>query len=695
VPGVPVFRRARRRRAEALAAGEEAPALRRGLVAQNRDAFLPDLATSLGATSQVLMALDRPTDAFALLADAVTWLHAPWPPGTLDPWHLSVPICAPSTVTELVRTGFRGRASIDSSYPGAWRRRSPGASMASPHPLGSKARILLSSVFGPYAQDDEYGSRAINPMELYHNQVTRGQGPFSLRMHHRSWGLMLIQENISAPTTLLDFPTRDRFIEEISTGQYDIIGIGSIIVNVGKVREMCRLVRQHSPSSTIVVGGHVAAIPGIEQMVDADEIVRGEGIRWFREFLGEPIHRAVKHPVIPSSFGFRLFGLQAPRGGGNPAATIIPSVGCPMGCNFCTTSSFYGGKGKFINFFDTGEQLFKVMCEAESAIGVSCFFMMDENFLLHKKRALALLELMKQHDKAWSLYVFSSANALAKYSMRQLVELGVNWVWIGLESAESNYAKLNGTDTMALTNELRAHGIRVQGSTIVGLEHHTPENIAGEIDYAVSHECDSHQFMLYTPVPGTPLYHQIKDEGRLLDVDLADIHGQYKFNFTHAHIPRELSKPLLDGAFARDYERNGPSLFRLTETMFRGWLRYRHDPDARVRRRFELEAKQLRTVYGGLLWAIERYLRDERHGSAGRVGNLRREMERELGGIIRIASRVFGPALYWAIRRDARRYPAGRQMEPQTFVDRRPARSIVEETAPAPQVATFVEESVA
>jgi hypothetical protein len=45
-----------------------------------------------------------------------------------------------------------------------------------PHPLSSKARILLTSVFGPYAQDDEYGSRRINPMELYHNQVTRVQG---------------------------------------------------------------------------------------------------------------------------------------------------------------------------------------------------------------------------------------------------------------------------------------------------------------------------------------------------------------------------------------------------------------------------------------------------------------------------------------------------------------------------------------
>ena len=51
-----------------------------------------------------------------------------------------------------------------------------------PHPLGSHARVLLTSVFGPYAQDDEYGSRAINPMELYHNQVTRVEAPFSLRI---------------------------------------------------------------------------------------------------------------------------------------------------------------------------------------------------------------------------------------------------------------------------------------------------------------------------------------------------------------------------------------------------------------------------------------------------------------------------------------------------------------------------------
>jgi radical SAM superfamily enzyme YgiQ (UPF0313 family) len=540
------------------------------------------------------------------------------------------------------------------------------------HPKGSHATVLLSSVFGPYARDDEYGSRAINPMELYHNQVTRAQGPFSLRMHHRSWGLMLIHENISAPRTLLDFPTRDRFVQEITTHAYDIVGISSIIVNVGKVREMCRLVRQHSPGSQVVVGGHVAAIPGIERMIDADTIVKGEGVRWFRSYLGEAEDAPVRHPAIPSSFGFRLFGFRAPRGGGNPAATVIPSVGCPMGCNFCTTSSFFGGKGSFIDFYKSGAELFQVMCEIESKLHVSCFFVMDENFLLHKKRALELLELMKAHGKAWSLYVFSSANAIGKYDVRQLVELGVGWVWLGLESPQGAYTKLKGTDTRALTRELRAHGIRVQGSTIIGLEHHTPGNIGPEIEYAVEHETDSHQFMLYTPVPGTPLYREMAAQGRILpDVDLADIHGQYKFNFQHTAIGRDESKALLDGAFARDYERNGPSLFRLVETMFNGWRRYKDDVDARVRRRVAHEAQQLRTGYAPVIWAIDHYLRETAHPAAERVSAFRQQFERELGIVARTTSRVAGPMLHWAARRDAARYPLGRPLEPATFVDRR------------------------
>jgi radical SAM superfamily enzyme YgiQ (UPF0313 family) len=541
-----------------------------------------------------------------------------------------------------------------------------------PHPKGTNARVLLTSVFGPYAQNDEFGSRSINPMELYHNQVTREQGPFSLRLFHRSWGIIFIQHNISAPCAVLDFPTRERFVEELKTRHYDIVGISSIIVNVGKVREMCRLVREHSPHSTIVVGGHVTAIPGIQHMIDADHIVKGEGVAWFRGFLGEPADAPIHHPVIPSSFGFHLMGLRAPKGGGSPAATIIPSVGCPMGCNFCTTSAFFGGKGKVVNFFERGREIFSAMCDAEAELGVKAFFVMDENFLLYKARAMELLEQMKAKGKAWQLYVFSSANALSKYTMRELVELGISWVWMGLEAKASAYSKLAGADTLALTRELQAHGIGVLGSTIVGLEHHTPENIAGEIEHAVSHETDFHQFMLYTPVPGTPLYQEMVDEGRLLpDVDLADIHGQDHFNFQHAAISREQSKPLLDWAFRRDYERNGPSVYRLARTMMEGWRRYRNDPDPRVRERARDCGRDLRRGYGAALYAMEKYLRTSNAEISAKIRALRKQMERELGGVTRWVDHAVGPVMLWAARRDARRFPRGRTLEPVTFFERR------------------------
>lgn len=540
------------------------------------------------------------------------------------------------------------------------------------HPKGSKARILLSSVFGPYAQDDQYGSRSINPMELYHNQVTRAQGSYSLRMFHRSWGIIMIQHNISAPCTVLDFPTLDRFEREITEHEYDIIGISSIIANVGKVKEMCRRIRLLSPKSTIVIGGHVAAIAGLESMVDADQIVMGEGISWMRRYLGEDEDAPIKHPPLISSFDMRVMGLPIPDDPGRTAATLIPSVGCPMGCNFCTTSAFFGGKGKWVNFYESGDELFEIMHEQEQKLGVKSFFIMDENFLLNRPRAMQLLARMKQANKSWALYVFSSANAIRKYTMEELVQLGISWIWMGLESPHSGYAKLNDTDTRKLCTELRHNGIKLLGSTIVGLEHHTPENIHEELEYAISHCTDFHQFMLYTPVPGTPLHKQIRDEGRLLDgVDLADIHGQFKFNFVHPAISRDDSKRFLDFAFAFDFERNGPSIFRICETMLNGWQRYKSHPDSRVRDRFTWEMSQLKGTYNASLWAMERRLRKVNEEVATRIRALRKEIEKEFGFAARATRAVLGPVLLWSSKREERRLAAGQTYEPKTFLERR------------------------
>jgi hypothetical protein len=538
------------------------------------------------------------------------------------------------------------------------------------HPKGSRARILLSSVFGPYAQDDEFGSRKINPMELYHNQVTREQGPFSLRMFHRSWGILMIQKNISAPTTVIDFPTREAFAAELRAHPYDIVGITSIIVNVGKVKEMCRMVREIRPNATIVVGGHVTAIPGIEKMIDADQIVRGDGISWMRRYLGEDDKAPIVHPEIVSGFGMKALGLKLPQRKGATAATIIPSVGCPMGCNFCTTSAFFGGKGKYLNFYNTGDELFEVMSGMEKSLGVKSFFMMDENFLLHKRRALELLVHMKRENKPWALYVFSSANAIKQYTMRELVELGVSWVWMGLESPRSNYTKLEGSDTISLARELRKHGIKLLGSTIVGLEHHTPANIRGEIEHAVAHNTDFHQFMLYTPVPGTPLYFDMVKEGRMIDVNLADIHGQHQFNFQHAAISCEESKTWLDWAFRHDYEQNGPSIYRICRTIMQGWSRYKDDPDPRVRARFAWEARSVKDGYAAALYAMEKQFRHTNQTVSEQIRSLRLEIHREFGLLSGWVTRAIGPFVAWMAKREARRLAEGQTYEPDTIIER-------------------------
>jgi radical SAM superfamily enzyme YgiQ (UPF0313 family) len=543
------------------------------------------------------------------------------------------------------------------------------------HPAGSKARVLLTSVFGPYAQDDEYGGRVMNPMELYHNQVTRTQGPFSLRMFHRSWGIMLIQANIEAPCTLLDFPTLDRFVDEIRKNPYDVIGITSIIPNVGKVKKMCELVRRYQPDAEIVVGGHIANIPDLRAKIDADHVVRGEGVGWFRRYLGESTDRPVRHPVVSSGLGTRNMGIYVGDDPASVAAALVPSVGCPLGCNFCSTSAMFGGKGKCYNFYATGDELFDVMCQLERELGCKSYFCMDENFLLHRKRALRLLELMEKNDKAWALYVFSSANVLRSYTVDQLVRLGVSWVWMGIEGCNSQYVKLQGIDTFDLVRELQSHGIRVLGSTIIGLEEHTPENIDAAIEHAARHDTDFHQFMLYTPIPGTPLHAELTAKGKMMDpgtFEQGEIHGQSVFNYRHSHIPAGMEAEFMVRAFNRDFERNGPSTLRIVRTTLAGWKRYKNHPDARVRRRYAWEARELATIFSAAAAGAKMYYR-RNPAMRAKMAALLKELNAEFGWKSRLISLVGGPYVYWKLLREEKRLAAGWTYEPPTFYEKNDA----------------------
>jgi len=552
------------------------------------------------------------------------------------------------------------------------------------HPKGNRARILLASVFGPYAQDDEYGSRRINPMELYQNQVTRIQGGFSLRMFHPSFALRMLQANTDAPCTVLDYPTIEDFTREVRDHEYDVVGISSIVPNTGKVKKMCEIIRAHRPGAVIVVGGHIASRENLDRLIDADHIVKSDGIVWLRRFLGEDDRAPVRHPMVYSGFGARILGVNLPQKPGRTAAILIPSVGCPVGCNFCSTSALFGGKGKFVNFYETGDELFSVMCQIEEKLRVRSFFVLDENFLLHRKRALRLLELMEQNGRSWALNVFSSARVLKSYTMEQLVGLGIVWVWMGLEGEGSRYRKLEDVDTRRLVRELQDNGIRVLGSSIIGLENHTPEDMDGIIDYAVSHDTDFHQFMLYTPNPGTPLYERHRHDGTLLpesEFPAADAHGQYRFNYRHPHIRDGREEEFLLGAFRRDFEVNGPSLYRLIRTMLKGWQAHRDHPDARIRDRVAWDSAPLRSAYAGAVWAMrEWYRRDDRLGKM--MDDLLQNLYRTFGWKTRMLAPVLGLYALLKLEGEEKRLTRGWSYEPRSFRVRNAAALALERGKP-------------
>lgn len=429
-------------------------------------------------------------------------------------------------------------------------------------------KLLLTSVFGPYGVDDDFG-RKENLMEVLHNQVTREQGVFSMRFNQESYGLHLMAENLDIPTVVLDFPSRRRFISQIKKG-YDYIGISFIYPNLEKARHMARLIRRHAPGTKIILGGHGTSVPGIGEQVSCDHICRGEGVRFMRELLGEPTGAPIKHPVRYSSFNRYILGTPVSNRM-VPEGIIMPGVGCVNACRFCCTTHFF--QKEYSPFLENGRDFFDVCREYEEKMGITDFFVLDENFFKSEERARELLTLMEQHNKAYSFNIFSSAETVMKVGIDFIRRIGIDFIWIGVESLKEVYEKNRGIDFQRMITELRSQGVSVLISGILFSEHHTKETIWEDIDYLVGLKPDFLQFMQLGPSPGTALWEDYSQKDKLLtetEIPPAERHAQDRIWFKHPHFTPDESRVYLKRAFVKDFEENGPSILRMAETFLMG-----------------------------------------------------------------------------------------------------------------------------
>jgi radical SAM superfamily enzyme YgiQ (UPF0313 family) len=496
-----------------------------------------------------------------------------------------------------------------------------------------RKKILLCSIFKPCGVDDLYG-RKENIAELFHNQLTLYQGTYSMRQRFPSFGLHLIACNITHPTVILDWPTLDRFKAELKKG-YDIIGISFIQTNLNKARKMVEVAREISPHSKIVLGGFGVTTDNIESLIEADYFCRGEGITFMRKLLNEDGGFNFKHPVV---------GVKTIRIMGVPLnvyqGVIVSGLGCDYGCDFCSSSHFFDCRR--LEFLKTGEDVFNEMERQNRLVGATSFSLVgDENFFVNYKRARELRDCIVKSGKTYSISLaFGSADTLAKIDPVELAEMGLNTVWIGVESQMKIYNKNKSVNMKELVSELNRWGIKTILSSILCLECHTKENIYEDIEYHISLNPTYSQFGLLSPAANTPLWKKMKKEGRILnEIPIEDRHAMKYIWFRHPEFTPYEAERIQRYAYMREFEVLGPSLVRWIRVNFQAYNSFLKTNSEILKKRAELLRKNFK-YYKIVLKAIEKTVPFSHMREMAR--ELRREIELVDGKLTIVESALSG-----------------------------------------------------
>ena len=453
-------------------------------------------------------------------------------------------------------------------------------------------KVLLTSVCRPLGPAQ--GDAPSVGYELLHGQITRAQGMFSPRSLHLHFSLEYVAENLEAPCTVLQYPSRRELIRELKKG-YDYVGISFLLALFHRMKDVVAMVREHAPNTEIVLGGYGAVLTDEELAPYADHICREEGVGFMRRLLGEaPIVGTMSHPLVVSRL--KVFGANVSKTG-----MIFAGLGCPNGCDFCCTSHFF--KRKHIKLLPTGQDIYNV---AERYLELDpdiTMVVLDEDFLLNRERAYQFREAVIAGGKALSIFAFASIKAISQYDISELVEMGIDGLWIGYEGTRSGYAKQEGRAPEELFPELRRHGISILASMIVGLPYQDEATVRAEREGLFALKPDLSQFLIYGPTPGTPFYQRVIEENRLREEFVRDRERYYKScdgfaaMVEHPKLTGDAIESLQRESYDEDFQRLGPSIYRSVETWMLGWRTLRDSANPMLRRKADRFAKDLRHAY--------------------------------------------------------------------------------------------------
>ena len=228
-------------------------------------------------------------------------------------------------------------------------------------------------------------------------------------------------------------------------------------------------------------------------------------------------------------------GLPSPRWdlievGDYRALMLQTTAGCRFRCNFCDIIQFNGGFPRAKGGSDVTREL-QAIYDTGFRGGV---FTVDDNFVSEPKAMEEILDAMtefqRQHDYPFEFFTQASID-LGKESLAYLVPLmqqaGFVTVFLGIENPDPaalrqmnkiQNIKTAPKDTIRV---LQKHGIEVQAGFIFGSDTDTPQTADNIVDFVEKNGVFSAMTGTLTPLPHTPLYVELKEQGRLLEAELA------------------------------------------------------------------------------------------------------------------------------------------------------------------------------
>ncbi len=344
---------------------------------------------------------------------------------------------------------------------------------------------------------------------------------------------------------------------------FDLVAISSFSAQIGEAYALAD--RYRALGTKIVLGGlHVTSLPE-EAARHCDAVVVGEGEAVWPELLRDAEagrlaarYRArssfdLAHAPLPA---YRLLDLEKYN-----RLTVQASRGCPWLCEFCASSILLTPRYKQKPI----ERVLREIDEIRSLWRRPFLEFADDNAFVDKRYWKRLLAELAPRRVRWfaetDLSVHEDDELLELLRRGGCVELLIGFespVEAGLRGLEmrADWKRRRGPESRRAIERIQAHGIRVNGCFVIGLDEHGPEIFEQVHDFVVESELYDVQITIQTPFPGTPLHARLKRQGRLLAEEAWERCTLFDINYAPARMSVEELREGFHSLVARLYSKD-------------------------------------------------------------------------------------------------------------------------------------------